>query len=77
MNFISARGQHCRGCGAGGNAVAAKAGFTGVSSNRSVRVHYHCAACNSVWDEIFILASTSKVIDLDDIVVELDGEDLG
>ena len=72
MNFIDAQRQRCRGCGAGGNAVAAKAGFTNQAANRSVRVHYHCAACNSVWEEIFILAEVSKVVDLDDIVIEDD-----
>jgi len=76
MNFIDAQRQSCRGCGTGGNAVSAKAGFTNPSANRSVRVHYHCSACNSVWDEIFILAATSKVVDLDDIVID-DDMDLG
>jgi hypothetical protein len=77
MTFMESKGQHCRGCGTGGNAVAAKASFTAYAANRSVRVHYHCNACNSVWDEIFILASITQVVDLDDIVVELDDEDLG
>jgi len=76
MTFLNALGQRCRGCGEGGNAVAAKAGFTGPLSNRSVRVHYHCAHCNSVWDEIYILSLVTKVVDLDDIIIE-DDLDLG
>ncbi len=74
MSLLDTKGQYCRGCGAA-DTVSAQASFSGQYANRSVRVHYHCATCNSVWDETFILSEITKVVDLDDIVVELDAQD--